>query len=64
MKFKFLGVHEDYRTGEEAQKITVESNQECLTEVLADFRSFLLACGYYIPGELIEEEYESFDEED
>ena len=39
-------------------KITYETNQVSLKEILFDFKHFLLACSFVIDGDLVVEDYE------
>jgi hypothetical protein len=47
--------------------VTIESEATTVTEILSDFRDFLLACGFSINGDLVVErlfDYEDFDKRD
>ena len=51
-------ISEEMDTKGASTKITYETNQVSLKEILFDFKHFLLACSFVVNGDLVVEDYE------
>ena len=50
MKYTFKAEHKSLHIDQIESTITVESNSDCLDDILQDFDNFLRGCGYIPKG--------------
>ena len=54
MRYTFKAEHTCFKTGEILSKVTHETNEICLTDLLDEFKHFLQGTGFCLDGKRIE----------